>query len=55
MTFLAIPAFSVWTWSKQVGAVPAQPSAPSLTHRLPVEIIPTDDKPKWVLVPIDPS
>jgi len=55
MTFLAIPAFSAWTWSRQDGTVPAQPAAPPVTQRLPVEIIPADDKPTWVLVPIDPG
>ncbi len=30
-------------------------TSPPLTQRLPVEIIPADTPPKWVLVPIDPS
>ncbi len=55
MTFLAIPAFSAWTWGKRDGAAPMAPTAPPITQSLPVEIIPSDDKPKWVLVPIDPS
>ena len=45
MTFLAIPAFSAWTWNKKNASAPAVPTVPPITQRLPVEIIPSDDKP----------
>ncbi len=55
MTFLAIPAFSAWTWNRAERDRSAAPAPTPINQRLPVEIIPYDDKPQWVLVPIDPG
>lgn len=57
MVFLITPALSAWTWQSRGGPPePAsRPDQTSTTQRLPVEIIASDDAPKWVLVPIDPS
>ncbi len=56
MVFLIAPAVSAWAWQSrgnQTEPTPG-PDAIGTTQRLPVEIIVSDDAPKWVLVPIDP-
>lgn len=57
MVFLITPAVSAWAWhSRGEQQEPASgPGATGTTQRLPVEIIVSDDTPKWVLVPIDPG
>ena len=57
MIFLITPAISAWAWQNRADQTEkkTQPDAIGTTQRLPVEIIVSDDDPKWVLVPIDPS
>jgi hypothetical protein len=52
--FLTAPLLSAWAWHNSNDAPSDQKSEPKTT-RVPVEIIPSDNPPKWVLVPIDPS
>ncbi|MFK7851758.1 MAG: hypothetical protein AB8D78_12345 [Akkermansiaceae bacterium] len=57
LLFLIAPAVSAWAWQYREDTSKTQNSHPAviIPRALPVEIITSDDSPKWVLVPIEPK